>query len=121
MANKSFQKPKRSNPALEELRIKQIIKKNMDEAYHDGIEYGIVAYSVILCMVLHDKTKLTDEEVQKVLDNIAKLSDSIKEDYASIPDMIQAIKEEYNSTIDEKTLLKFYPKLEGFLNQDKSE
>ena len=118
MKNKSFQKPKKNNPALEQERIKAIIKKNMDESYASGLQYGVVIYSVILLMVLSDKTSLSEEEIQKVIDEIGRASDSINGDYMTIPDVIKMLQDEYGYKIDIDQLTKYYPELNGYLKSD---
>lgn len=118
MKNKSFQKPKKNNPALEQERIKAIIKKNMDESYASGLQYGVVIYSIILLMVLSDKTSLSEEEIQKVIDEIGRASDSINGDYMTIPDVIKMLQDEYGYKIDIDQLTKYYPELNGYLKSD---
>ena len=118
MKNKSFQKPKKNNPALEQERIKAIIKKNMDESYASGLQYGVVIYSVILLMVLSDKTSLSEEEIQKVIDEIGRAADSINGDYMTIPDVIKMLQDEYGYKIDIDQLTKYYPELNGYLKSD---
>ena len=118
MKNKSFQKPKKNNPALEQERIKAIIKKNMDDSYASGLQYGVVIYSVILLMVLSDKTSLSEEEIQKVIDEIGRASDSINGDYMTIPDVIKMLQDEYGYKIDIDQLTKYYPELNGYLKSD---
>ena len=118
MKNKSFQKPKKNNPALEQERIKAIIKKNMDESYASGLQYGVVIYSVILLMVLSDKTSLSEEEIQRVIDEIGRASDSINGDYMTIPDVIKMLQDEYGYKIDIDQLTKYYPELNGYLKSD---
>lgn len=118
MKNKSFQKPKKNNPALEQERIKAIIKKNMDESYASGLQYGVVIYSVILLMVLSDKTSLSEEEIQKVIDEIARAADSITGDYMTIQDVIKMLQEEYGYKLDIEQLTKYYPELNGYLKSD---
>lgn len=118
MKNKSFQKPKKNNPALEQERIKAIIKKNMDESYASGLQYGVVIYSVILLMVLSDKTSLSEEEIQKVIDEIARAADSITGDYMTIQDVIKMLQEEYGYKLDIDQLTKYYPELNGYLKSD---
>lgn len=118
MKNKSFQKPKKNNPALEQERIKSIIKKNMDESYASGLQYGVVIYSVILLMVLSDKTSLSEEEIQKVIDEIARAADSITGDYMTIQDVIKMLQEEYGYKLDIEQLTKYYPELNGYLKSD---
>lgn len=122
MKNNSFQKPKKYNPALEQERIKMIIKKNMDESYASGLQYGVVIYSVILLMVLSDKTSLSEEEIQKVIDEIGRAADSINQDYASIQDIIKMLQDEYGYKLDIDQLTKYYPELNGYLkpNSDNS-
>ena len=118
MQNKSFQKPKKNNPALEQERIKAIIKKNMDDSYASGLQYGVVIYSVILLMVLSDKTSLSEEEIQKVIDEIGRAADSINGDYMTIPDVIKMLQDEYGYKIDIDQLTKYYPELNGYLKSD---
>ena len=118
MKNKSFQKPKKNNPALEQERIKAIIKKNMDESYASGLQYGVVIYSVILLMVLSDKTSLSEEEIQKVIDEIGRAADSITGDYMTIQDVIKMLQEEYGYKLDIEQLTKYYPELNGYLKSD---
>lgn len=118
MKNKSFQKPKKNNPALEQERIKAIIKKNMDESYASGLQYGVVIYSVILLMVLSDKTSLSEEEIQKVIDEIGRAADSITGDYMTIQDVIKMLQEEYGYKLDIDQLTKYYPELNGYLKSD---
>lgn len=118
MKNKSFQKPKKNNPALEQERIKAIIKKNMDDSYASGLQYGVVIYSVILLMVLSDKTSLSEEEIQKVIDEIGRAADSINGDYMTIPDVIKMLQDEYGYKIDIDQLTKYYPELNGYLKSD---
>ena len=122
MKNKSFQKPKKNNPALEQERIKAIIKKNMDESYASGLQYGVVIYSVILLMVLSDKTSLSEEEIQKVIDEIGRAADSINGDYMTIPDVIKMLQDEYGYKLEVDQLTKYYPELNGYLksNSDNS-
>lgn len=123
MKNKSFQKPKKNNPALEQERIKMIIKKNMDESYASGLQYGVVIYSVILLMVLSDKTSLSEEEIQKVIDEIGRAADSINGDYMTIQDVIKMLQDEYGYKLDVDQLTKYYPELNGYLksNSDNKE
>ena len=118
MKNKSFQKPKKNNPALEQERIKAIIKKNMDESYASGLQYGVVIYSVILLMVLSDKTSLSEEEIQKIIDEIGRAADSINGDYMSIQDVIKMLQEEHGYKLDIDQLTKYYPELNGYLKSD---
>lgn len=118
MKNKSFQKPKKNNPALEQERIKAIIKKNMDESYASGLQYGVVIYSVILLMVLSDKTSLSEEEIQKVIDEIGRAADSINGDYMTIPDVIKMLQDEYGYKLEVDQLTKYYPELNGYLKSD---
>ena len=118
MKNKSFQKPKKNNPALEQERIKAIIKKNMDESYASGLRYGVVTYSIILLMVLSDKTSLSEEEIQRVIDEIGRAADSINGDYMTIPDVIKMLQDEYGYKIDIDQLTKYYPELNGYLKSD---
>ena len=118
MKNKSFQKPKKNNPALEQERIKAIIKKNMDESYASGLQYGVVIYSGILLMVLSDKTSLSEEEIQKVIDEIGRAADSITGDYMTIQDVIKMLQEEYGYKLDIDQLTKYYPELNGYLKSD---
>lgn len=118
MKNKSFQKPKKNNPALEQERIKMIIKKNMDESYASGLQYGVVIYSVILLMVLSDKTSLSEEEIQKVIDEIGRAADSINGDYMTIQDVIKMLQDEYGYKLDIDQLTKYYPELNGYLKSD---
>ena len=118
MKNKSFQKPKKNNPALEQERIKAIIKKNMDESYASGLQYGVVIYSVILLMVLSDKTSLSEEDIQKVIDEIGRAADSITGDYMTIQDVIKMLQEEYGYKLDIEQLTKYYPELNGYLKSD---
>ena len=118
MKNKSFQKPKKNNPALEQERIKAIIKKNMDDSYASGLQYGVVIYSVILLMVLSDKTSLSEEEIQKVIDEIARAADSINGDYMTIPDVIKMLQDEYGYKLEVDQLTKYYPELNGYLKSD---
>ena len=118
MKNKSFQKPKKNNPALEQERIKAIIKKNMDDSYASGLQYGVVIYSVILLMVLSDKTSLSEEEIQKVIDEIGRAADSINGDYMTIPDVIKMLQDEYGYKLEVDQLTKYYPELNGYLKSD---
>ena len=114
--NKLFYKKKNNNPALTQMKIENRIKKSMDEATMQGRKYAVLVYSILLAMVLSDKTRLTDEEIQKVINELDRMADSVIGDYMTIPDVVKTIKEEYNIKLSNDDLLKYYPELEGYLD-----
>lgn len=106
----------KQNPMVEQLKIEKRIKKAMDEARDSGIEYTSIVYSVILLMVLSDKTDMSEDEIQRIKDEVVRAAESITKEYMTIPDVIKTLAEEHNYKLDTKKLLKYYPELEGFLN-----
>ena len=116
--NKSYQKSKNNNPALTRIGIENRIREAMDDAKNQGIRYASIIYNILLVMVLSDKTRLTDEEVQKVSDELTRVSESILGDYMTIPDAIKTLKEEYGFKLSGDDLLKYFPELEGYLDPD---
>jgi len=118
MYNKNYQKPKRTNPELERQKIQARIKQAMDEAYHDGMNYAIMVYTLINLIVLSDKTSLTEEDIGKVVKEIDRASESISENYVTVPDIIRTLKEEYHYKFDIERIVKWYPQLQAFLESE---
>ena len=69
-------------------------------------------------MVLSDKTSLSEEEIQKVINEINRAADSINGDYMSIQDVIKMLQEEHGYKLDIDQLTKYYPELNGYLKPD---
>lgn len=114
-----YQRPKQNNPAVKKLEVESRIKEIMKDSFREGITYATLVYSVIMAMVLLDKTSLSDEEVKKVCDNIGSTADGIVKDYVSVEDLITTLKEEYGFTPSEEKMIEFYPSLVGYLpNKD---
>lgn len=113
---KVHQKPKRQNPAVGQMKIEQRIKKAMEETKQNAIEYTTIIYSIILLMVLSDKTDMTQERIMHIKTEIDRAFDSINKDYMTIPDVIKTLHDEYGYNLSEDNLLKYYPELEGYLN-----
>ena len=118
MSSKHFQKQKKLNPAVMRAATEARIKQAMHEARMAGIEYAIIFYTIIMTMVLNDKSGLPEDEIKRILKEIERASDSINKDYMTIPDVIKALKDEGEFTINEKKLLEYYPQLEGYLTPD---
>lgn len=114
--NGTYQKPKQLNPQQQQEQTKKIIKQYMDNARQSGLEYGTLTTMIILAHVLYDKTDLTDEQIKKIIHDMANASESISGEYMTIQDVIKVLKEENNFSISEDKLIEFYPELEGFLN-----
>lgn len=114
-----YQRPKQNNPAVKKLEVESRIKEIMKDSFREGITYATLVYSVIMAMVLLDKTSLSDEEVKRVCDNIGSTADGIVKDYVSVEDLIATLKEEYGFTPSEEKMIEFYPSLVGYLpNKD---
>lgn len=118
MANKSFQKQKRLNPAATQLNIERRIKQAMTEARASGIEYGTVVHHLLSILVLGDKCGFNDEMMEKYLKGMESYADCIAKEYMTIPGLIIALKEDYGVVIDEDKLIKWYPQIEGYLKPD---
>jgi hypothetical protein len=112
---KQFQKAKQSNPALQQMMIEKRVKEAMKQSEQSGLEKGVILYTIILSMVLHDKSGLPEEDIKRIIKEISRAADSINGDYETIPDMIKALKEEGGYTISDEKLMEYWPELEGFL------
>ena len=66
-------------------------------------------------MVLSDKTGLPESQIEHIMKQLGDLSDSVMQDYMTIPDLIKTLKEEHDFSIKEEELIKFYPELEAYL------
>lgn len=118
MAKKSYQKTKRTNPAVQQLNIENRIKKAMHEARLSGIEYATIVHHLLSILVLGDKCGFNDEMMEKYLAGMESYSDCITKEYMTIPGIILALKEDYGVVIDEDKLIKYYPQIEGYLKPD---
>lgn len=112
---KHYQKQKQNNPAVQRLKIEQRIKQAMEQSRHDGIVYGSIVTILMTIMVLSDKTGLPESQIEHIMKQLGDLSDSVMQDYMTIPDLIKTLKEEHDFSIKEEELIKFYPELEAYL------
>ena len=112
---KHYQKQKQNNPAVQRLKIEQRIKQAMEQSRHDGIVYGSIVTILMTIMVLSDKTGLPESQIEHIMKQLGDLSDSVMQDYMTIPYLIKTLKEEHDFSIKEEELIKFYPELEAYL------
>lgn len=113
--HKQYHNAKKLNPAVQQAKIEQRVKQAMLQSRKDGIEYGSIVTILLIIMVLSDKTNMPEEELEYVMKQLGDLSDSLMQDYMSVPDLIKTLKEEHNFSIKEDKLIKFYPELEAYL------
>lgn len=113
--HKQYHNAKKLNPAVQQAKIEQRVKQAMLQSRKDGIEYGSIVTILLIIMVLSDKTDMPEEELEYVMKQLGDLSDSLMQDYMSVPDLIKTLKEEHNFSIKEDKLIKFYPELEAYL------
>lgn len=120
-SKRRYQRPKQNNPAVKKMEVENRIKEVMKDSFREGITYATLVYSIIMAMVLLDKTSLSDEEVKKVCDNIGNTADSIVKDYVSVEDLITTLREEYGFTPSEDKMIDFYPSLVAYLPNKEEE
>lgn len=119
--NKPFQKPKKNNPMVKQQEIEKKIKERMFKARDAGVEYGSIATTLLFVHILYGDNILNKDEIKHAIKKLMTVSNFGSGELKTIPDIIKYMKEEFNYSISEDTLIDLYPAIEGYLEPEKPE
>lgn len=71
-----------------------ITDRDLRQEHFDGIRFAVKCYSVAVAMVLHDKLGFGEVRLNRTMEQIQDMFDSIQRDYVKIGDLERALLEE---------------------------